>query len=84
MGIYLLVFMGGTPFGSPLIGVMAERVGVRPTIAAGGVVTFLAGLYALLRFRKKVAVPKDFSVEAILPAIEKDEDEQTEQGDKGN
>jgi MFS family permease len=67
MGIYLLVFMGGTPFGSPLIGLMAERVGVRPTIAIGGIVTVFAGLFVFKRYRHRVDVPRDFSVDIILP-----------------
>ncbi|MDP1713027.1 MAG: MFS transporter, partial [Candidatus Nanopelagicaceae bacterium] len=41
MGIYLFVFMGGTPVGAPLVGLLAERVGVRPTIASGGFITVL-------------------------------------------
>lgn len=67
MGVYLLVFMGGTPFGSPLVGMMAEHVGVRPTIAVGGLITALAGLFAWLRYRHKVEVPTDFSISVVLP-----------------
>ncbi|HEX7404964.1 MAG TPA: MFS transporter [Candidatus Nanopelagicaceae bacterium] len=72
MGIYLLVFMGGTPFGSPLLGVMSERIGVRATVAIGGLVTILAGLFVLKRYRNRVAVPTDFSVEVILPPTDDD------------
>jgi MFS family permease len=67
MGIYLLIFMGGTPFGSPLVGVMSEHVGVRPTIAIGGLITVLAALFVLWRYRNRVEVPTDFSVDVILP-----------------
>lgn len=67
MGIYLLVFMGGTPFISPLVGLMAEHVGVRPTIATGGLVTVLAGLFVWRRYRHKVEVPTDFSIDVVLP-----------------
>lgn len=38
MGIYLLIFMGGTPLGSPLIGWLAEVIGIRNTIFACGIV----------------------------------------------
>jgi MFS family permease len=38
MGIYLLIFMGGTPLGSPLIGWLAEVIGIRNTIFACGLV----------------------------------------------
>ena len=69
MGIYLFVFMGGTPVGAPLVGLMAERVGVRPTIASGGFITVLAGLLVWKRYRHRVEVPGDFSIEVVLPPI---------------
>lgn len=67
MGIYLFVFMGGAPLGSPLVGFMAERVGVRPTIASGGLITVLAGLFVWKRYRHRVEAPVDFSIDVILP-----------------
>lgn len=67
MGIYLLIFLGGTPFGSPLIGMMAEKVGVRLTIGACGLITVAASFFVWLRFRHKVEVPKDFSIDVVLP-----------------
>ncbi len=50
MGIYLLIFMGGTPIGSPLIGLFAEAVGIRWAIFACGVVVLIASaiIYFLL------------------------------------
>ncbi|WP_432533761.1 MFS transporter [Kineococcus arenarius] len=38
MGLYVLVFMGGTPLGGPLIGWVTEHVGVRAGMAACGLV----------------------------------------------
>ena len=67
MGFYLLVFMGGAPFGSPFVGTMGEHVGIRQTIAMGGIITILAGLYVFFRLRDKVAVPVDFSIDVVLP-----------------
>ncbi len=52
MGVYLLVFMGGTPVGSPLVGWMSGAVGVRWTLAATGLLCVLgaaAAAWALLR-----------------------------------
>ncbi|HEV2344964.1 MAG TPA: MFS transporter [Actinocrinis sp.] len=46
MGVYLLVFMGGTPIGSPLVGWMAGLVGVRWTLAFCGVATALCAISA--------------------------------------
>ncbi len=67
MGIYLLVFLGGAPLGSPLIGWTAEKMGVRQTLAACGTVTILAALFAFQRYRNRVEVPNDFSVDVVLP-----------------
>jgi MFS family permease len=44
MGIYLMIFMGGTPIGSPLIGFLAGIFGIRPTIVFCGAVVLLAAL----------------------------------------
>ncbi len=46
MGVYLLVFMGGTPIGSPLVGWMAGALGVRWTLALCGVATALSAVSA--------------------------------------
>ena len=44
MGIYTLLFMGGTPLGSPLVGWVAETFGARWSIALGGIVSAAAAL----------------------------------------
>jgi MFS family permease len=44
MGIYTLLFMGGTPLGSPLVGWVAETFGARWSIALGGIVSAIAAL----------------------------------------
>jgi len=66
MGIYLLIFMGGTPVGSPLIGVMAEVVGIRQTVAACGTISLLATLIIWLKYRNKLEIPADISVASVL------------------
>ncbi len=42
MGLYMLVFLGGTPLGSPLAGWVAEAFGARMSMIAGGVISMLA------------------------------------------
>src|SRR5215469_10487873 len=42
MGLYMLVFLGGTPLGSPLAGWAAEAFGARVSIVAGGVISVAA------------------------------------------
>jgi MFS family permease len=42
MGLYMLVFLGGTPLGGPLAGWVAEAAGPRVATLAGGVISVLA------------------------------------------
>jgi MFS family permease len=44
MGIYMLVYVGGTPIGSPLIGWIGEVAGPRWTLLFGGGITALSAL----------------------------------------
>jgi MFS family permease len=46
MALYMAVFMGGTPLGSPLIGWIGSAWGPRWTILVGSVATGLAVLVA--------------------------------------
>ena len=66
MGIYLLIFMGGTPIGSPLIGLFAEAVGIRWSIFACGVIVLAASaiIYYLL-----VKNPGEDPITEGLPVI---------------
>ena len=66
MGLYLLIFMGGTPFGSPLIGSTTELIGIRPTIAVCGGISLFASLYIWFKYKNRVALPADISVAAVL------------------
>jgi MFS family permease len=72
-GIYLLIFMGGTPFGSPLIGWLVEVIGVRETIALCGLISLGACLTIWAIFHNKVNLPHDISVEGVLPATHDDQ-----------
>src|SRR5450755_2644797 len=42
MGLYMLVFLGGTPLGAPLAGWIAEVFGPRLSIISGGLISVLA------------------------------------------
>ena len=42
MGLYMLVFLGGAPLGSPLVGWVAELFGPRMSLVAGGVISAAA------------------------------------------
>ena len=69
MGIYLMVFMGGSPFGSPLIGWITVQLGVRPTIALCGGITTLATVITYLILRRQLATPKSVKTEDVLEAF---------------
>ena len=61
MGLYMLVFVGGTPFGAPIIGAVTTAYGPRTGMVVCGVVPALtalvvAGLLAV-RVRRLAAVP---------------------------
>jgi MFS family permease len=45
-GVYVLVFMGGTPVGSPIVGWLAGQIGVRWTQSLCGLLTVAAALGA--------------------------------------
>jgi MFS family permease len=52
MALYLMVFMGGTPLGSPFIGWIGEQFGARWTLLAGGGLTILGVLGAVVVFTR--------------------------------
>jgi len=50
MALYMMVFMGGTPIGSPIVGWVGETFGARWTLIGGGAVTILGILIAVAVF----------------------------------
>jgi MFS family permease len=69
MGLYLLIFMGGTPFGSPFIGVTSELIGIRPTIAICGAVSLFTSILVWFIYKNRVTPPADVSVAAVLKSV---------------
>src|SRR5205823_5042209 len=53
MALYLLVFMGGTPIGAPLIGWIAEVAGPRWSLIVGGIASAGAAVLAALYLARK-------------------------------
>ena len=66
MGIYQLVFLGGAPITSPLIGLSSETFGVRTTIAVCALLTLIPVTLIWYRFKDAIAVPTDISISAVL------------------
>ena len=58
MALYMMIFMGGTPLGAPLVGWIGETFGARWTLVLGGGMTILgvgaaAGIYVLVKSRQR-------------------------------
>jgi MFS family permease len=52
MALYMMIFMGGTPIGSPIVGWVGETFGARWTLIGGGVATILGTALAVLVFSR--------------------------------
>jgi MFS family permease len=73
MGLYLLVFLGGTPLGSPLIGWAAEQFGARTGLIGGGIISAAAAVgVALLLARARGARLRLLPRPAVLAAAPAD------------
>ena len=77
LGIYLLIFMGGSPFGAPLIGWMCTQIGVRQTIAGCGAITSLAAVVIYFLFAGRMDRPASIAVEDVL-ALKKNQSGNTD------
>ncbi len=66
VGIYLLIFMGGTPFGSLLIGYLTESIGVRETVATCGAISLIAAVVIWAIYKDRVETPEDLRVSSVL------------------
>ncbi|MCU1600433.1 MAG: major facilitator superfamily 1 [Frankiales bacterium] len=62
MALYLTVFIGGTPIGAPLLGVLAEHAGPRSSLWIGGVVCTLSAAAAVAFFARREGL-------ALRPAL---------------
>lgn len=48
MSLYMMIFMGGTPFGAPVIGFVADAFGARWSLLGGGILTAAFAIAALV------------------------------------
>ena len=69
MALYMMIFIGGTPFGAPMIGWVGEAFGARWTLIAGGALTvagvcLAAALY--LRTQRRYAQRRELDLVAAL------------------
>ena len=57
MGIYMLVFLGGAPLGSPLTGWVAEQFGTRISLVAGAAISVAATVVVAALVARHRGVP---------------------------
>jgi len=50
MALYMMIFMGGTPIGAPIVGWVGDAFGARWTLLGGGAITIAGTLFAVLLF----------------------------------
>ncbi|WP_017197634.1 MFS transporter [Arthrobacter sp. M2012083] len=90
MSLYMAIFMGGTPIGAPLVGLVANVGGPRWAVgvaAVAGVSTAVVGLLWIirakqlrLRFDRRARGLKHFRVESMLSRPDNDDDGAGRQG----
>ncbi len=70
LALYLMVVQGGTPLGAPLVGWIAELLGVRAAVAFGAILSLAVSVLALIiwqRFRADAVPLRTQFKEIILP-----------------
>ena len=90
MSLYMAIFMGGTPIGAPLVGLVANVGGPRWAVgvaAVAGVSTAVVGLLWIirakqlrLRFDRRARGLRHFRVESLLAPPDTDDDGASRQG----
>jgi MFS family permease len=70
MALYMMIFIGGTPLGSPLIGWVGEAYGARWTLIAGGALTVLGtALASTLYLRRRRVLTPDPRPSNLFPRV---------------
>ena len=52
MALYMVLVMGGTPLGAPLMGWLAEVLGARASVFLAGLISLVAGLWGLWHWNR--------------------------------
>jgi MFS family permease len=66
MALYLMVFMGGTPIGSPLVGWVGQTFGARWSLIGGGAVALLGTLGCVALFMRAGRRAEEVAREEVL------------------
>jgi MFS family permease len=68
MGLYMLVFLGGAPLGSPMVGWVAEQFGARMSLISGGVISAVAAVGVALLLARARGMPARSYLRRAIPA----------------
>jgi MFS family permease len=66
MGVYLTVFLGGTPIGSPILGALAGAIGIQWTMFLCGGITALSGVITYLLLKDRIGNPESYAIDDVL------------------
>lgn len=69
LGIYLMVFLGGSPFGSPVIGWISTLIGIRWTIAICAATIITAILIVYLILKNQLQRPASILLDDVLEGV---------------
>jgi len=69
MALYLMVFMGGTPFGAPLIGWVGETFGARWSLIAGGLVSIAGTLLCAVLYLRRSRGPGTSNIAPVEASV---------------
>ena len=69
LGIYLTVFLGGSPFGSPLIGWISTLIGIRWTIALCAAIVIFAISLTYLLLQNQLQRPASILLDDVLEGV---------------
>lgn len=65
LALQSMVFLGSTPIGGPIVGVIAQRYGARYSLALGAAATVAAGAVGMAKARTRGRTPIDADTEAV-------------------
>jgi len=68
MGLYMLAFIGGTPFGAPVIGAITSHYGARAGMLVCGAVPVLAACVVAAALARREGRPSPAAVGAAVPS----------------
>ena len=68
MALYSIVFLGSTPIGGPITGLVAGALGARAALVVAGAAALAAGLGAFVAFRRVSSAPEEEAAPSVSAA----------------